>query len=145
VDNGTHLRVSGKGDAGEKGAPPGDLYVLVHVKPHPVFERHNSDILMVMPITYPQAVLGDEVEVPTLNGRLKLKIPPGTQTGTVFRMRGKGIKRLHGHGAGDHNVKVTIKVPDKLSHEEKILVERLKEIEKVEEKKEGVFSRWKSR
>jgi molecular chaperone DnaJ len=143
VETGTHLRVSGKGDAGEKNAPPGDLYVLINVNPHPVFERHDGDIFMELPISFPQASLGDEVEVPTLNGKVKLKIPPGTQPGTLFRMRGKGIKALHGRGIGDQHVKVRIKVPEKLSQEEKILIQRLGEIENEEKKKEGIFTRWK--
>lgn len=143
VDNGTHLRVSGKGDSGEKGGPAGDLYVVISVKHHPVFERHKSDVYMELPISFPQAALGDEIEVPTLNGRVKLKIPPGSQTGTVFRMRGKGIKRLHGRGTGDQQVKIKVKIPEKMSQEEKILIERLGEIGNKEKKKEGVFTRWK--
>ncbi|RMF88911.1 MAG: molecular chaperone DnaJ, partial [Methanobacteriota archaeon] len=105
VDTGTHLRVPGKGNAGEKGSPPGDLYVLINVKPHPIFERENSDIYVEVPISYTSAVLGDEIEVPTLYGKVKLKIPPGTQPGTVFRLKGKGIKRLDGHGHGDQHVR----------------------------------------
>jgi molecular chaperone DnaJ len=145
VDTGTHLRVSGKGDAGEKGAPPGDLYVLINVTPHPIFKRHKSDVYLELPVSFPTATLGDEVEVPTLNGKVKLKIPPGTQPNTVFRLRGKGIKRLNGRGSGDQQVKVTIKVPEKLSQEEKILIERLGDIEKKEKKKEGIFTRWKTK
>lgn len=145
VDTGTHLRVGGKGNAGERGGPPGDLYVLINVKPHPVFHRQNSDIFLEVPISYSSAVLGDEVEVPTLNGKVKLKIPAGTQPGTVFRMRGKGVKHLNGRGHGDQQVKVTIRVPEKPSQEERILVERLGEIEKNEDKKEGIFNRWKAK
>jgi molecular chaperone DnaJ len=141
VDTGTHLRVSGKGDSGEKGGPAGDLYVVMSVKHHPVFERHESDVYMELPISFPQAALGDEVEVPTLNGRVKLKIPSGTQAGTVFRMRGKGIKRLHGRGTGDQQVKIRVKVPDKMSQEERILIERLGEIQKSDEKNPGIMSK----
>ncbi len=141
VDSGTHLRVSGKGDAGEKGAPPGDLYVLINVKPHPVFERHGDDIYMELPISFPDAALGSTVEVPSLNGKLKLKIPPGTQPGTVFRMQGKGIKRLHGRGSGDQNVRVNVKVPEKLSSAEKDLIKRLSELEHKSGSDKGIFDR----
>jgi molecular chaperone DnaJ len=141
VDSGTHLRVSGKGDAGGKGARPGDLYVLISVKPHSIFERHNNDVYMELPLSFPEAALGAEVEVPTLNGKLKLKIPPGTQSNTVFRMRGKGIQRLHARGHGDQHVKVTVKVPEYLSQEEKTLIQRLGEIDDMAEKKKGLFNR----
>ncbi len=141
VDIGTHLRVSGKGDSGDKGGPAGDLYVVISVKHHPVFERHENDVYMELPISFPQAALGDEVEVPTLNGRVKLKIPQGTQTGTVFRMRGKGIKRLNGRGTGDQQVKIKVKIPEKMSQEEKILIERLSEIEKSGEKNPGIINK----
>jgi molecular chaperone DnaJ len=145
VDSGTHLRVSGKGDAGEKGARAGDLYVLINVKPHPVFERHGNDVFLKLPVSFSTVALGDEVEVPTLNGRVKLKIPAGTQPNTLFRMRGKGIKRLNDRGSGDQHVRVTVQVPEHLSQEERILIERLGEIEKKEGKKEGIFTRWKSK
>jgi len=140
VDTGTHLRVSGKGDAGTRGAPPGDLYVLIYVKPHSVFERRGSDVYMELSISFPQAVLGDEVEIPTLNGRVELKIPAGTQPETVFRLRGKGVKRLDGRGSGDQHVKIALKVPEKPSQEERILIERLAEIEGGEGKK-GIFDK----
>lgn len=145
VETGTHLRVSGKGDAGEKGATAGDLYVLIDVMPHKVFDRHKSDIYMELPISFPQAALGDEVEVPTLNGEVKLRIPPGTQPGTVFRMRGKGIKRLGAPGTGDQHVRVLMSVPDKLSNEEKTLIENLKEIQNKEKKKEGIIGKMENK
>ncbi len=141
VDNGTNLRVRGKGDAGEKRGWPGDLYVVINVKHHPVFERHGNDIYIERDISFPQATLGSEVEVPTLNGDVKLKIPAGTQPGTVFRLRGKGIKSLHGRGTGDQNVKVSVRVPDKMSQEEKILIERLLEIERPDKTSKGIFSK----
>ncbi len=140
VDTGTHLRVSGKGDAGEKGGPAGDLYVVINVKHHPVFERHGNDIYMERDISFPQAALGSKVEVPTLTGDVKLKVPAGTQPGTVFRLRGKGIKSLHGRGTGDQQVRVRVKVPKKMSQEEKILIERLREIEGSKDKGKGIFS-----
>ncbi|GBE19234.1 chaperone protein DnaJ [archaeon BMS3Abin16] len=141
VDNGTNLRMHGKGDAGEKGGAAGDLYVVINVKHHPIFERHGNDIYMEREISFPLAALGGDVEVPTLNGDVKLKVPAGTQPETVFRLRGKGIKSLHGRGTGDQHVKVRLRVPKKMSHEEKILIERLREIEGSEDKGKGIFSK----
>jgi molecular chaperone DnaJ len=145
VDTGTHLRVSGKGNAGLRGGPPGDLYVLINLNPHQFFDRHNADIYMDLPISFSQAALGSEIEVPTLNGKVKLKIPSGTQPNTVFRMRGKGITRLHGRGHGDQHVKVLVKVPEKLSHDEKVLIQRLAEIERKDPDKSGFFDKWDKR
>ncbi len=141
VDTGTQLRVSGKGEAGVKGGPPGDLYVLINVKPHSVFERHGGDIFMEKLISYPTAVLGGEVRVATLNGRVDLKIPAGTQPGTVFRLKGKGIKELHSRSVGDQHVRVNIGVPEKLSQEEKLLIERLAEIEEGGKGRQGIFDK----
>jgi molecular chaperone DnaJ len=145
VDTGTHLRVSGKGNAGLRGGPPGDLYVLINLNPHQFFDRHNADIYMDLPISFSQAALGSEIEVPTLNGKVKLKIPSGTQPNTVFRMRGKGITRLHGRGHGDQHVKVLVKVPEKLSQDEKVLIQRLAEIERKDPDKSGFFDKWDKR
>lgn len=141
VDTGTHLRVSGKGDVGPRGGQPGDLYVVINVQSHPTFRRKGNDIYMETSITYPKAVLGDEIEVPTLNGKVKLKIPPGTQPNTIFRLKGKGIKNLNGYGSGDQHVKINIHVPEKISQEERLLIERLAEIEDHGEKNEGIFEK----
>ena len=124
VDNGTRIRVSGEGDAGVKGGPGGDLYVILHVQDHAFLERRDSDLFCSVPISFPQAVLGTTLKVPTLSSDQKLKVPAGTRSGTVFRMRGKGFPRLNG-GAGDLFVEVQVDVPQKLAREQMELVERL--------------------
>ena len=122
ADDGTSLRILGEGQAGVRGGPPGDLYVVVHVKEHSVFKREGSNIIYEMPISFAQAALGDEVSVPTLNGNAKLKIPKGTQTHTIFRLKGKGIKNLRGYSKGDELVKVVVKTPEKLDEKQKDLL-----------------------
>ncbi len=131
-EEGTNLRISREGEAGERGASPGDLYIVLHMKEHKVFERKGDDIFVKVDIPFTVAALGGEIEVPTLKGKAKLNIPPGTQSGTVFKMRDLGIPYLHGHGKGDELVKVEIEVPTRLSSKQKKL---LKEFEKVSEKK----------
>jgi molecular chaperone DnaJ len=127
VENGQHLKLRGQGDAGGQGAESGDLYVGIKVKPHPKFQRMGSDLLLETPISYTQATLGSDLEVPTLGGRAKIKVPAGTQTGTIFRLRGKGMPRLQGIGSGDLNVKVKIKTPSSLTGRQKQLLEALAE------------------
>lgn len=119
VDTGSRLRIHGEGEAGERGGGRGDLYIVLGVQQHPIFERHGSDIFCELPISYPIAVLGGEVEVPTMEGRIKMKIPPGTQGGKVFRLRNKGVAELHGYGRGDQLVRVQIDVPVDLNAEER--------------------------
>ncbi len=134
VDTGSRLRVHGEGEAGEKGARPGDLYILLEVKAHEIFERHDSDIYCEAPISFTTAVLGGEVEVPTLEGKIMMKIPAGTQTGRVFRLRGKGIVHIHEYGRGDQLVKVQVDVPTELTSEQKRL---LKDFAKASERSSG--------
>ncbi|UFJ43172.1 molecular chaperone DnaJ [Brevibacillus humidisoli] len=122
VDDGAQLRVSGEGESGVNGGPPGDLYVVLHVKPHEFFEREGNDIYCQVPIHFAQAVLGDEIEVPTVDGRVKLKIPAGTQTETYFRLRGKGVPFLRGNGRGDQHVRVRVITPKKLTERQKELL-----------------------
>lgn len=122
VDNGSRLRVAGEGEAGTRGGPRGDLYVYIHVQSHKVFKREGDDLICEMPISFVQAALGDEVEVPTLEGGAKLKIPEGTQSGTVFRMKGKGVPNVSGHGRGDQHVVVKLVTPTKLSEKQKTLL-----------------------
>jgi molecular chaperone DnaJ len=143
VEEGMQLRVSGEGESGSNGMPPGDLYVVVHVKSHPYFQRYGDDILCVMPISVAQAVLGDEVEVETLNGKAKLKIPAGTQTDTTFRLRGEGMPSLRSRGKGDMHVKVVVKVPQKLSeHQRKLYLElAADEKESLKNKNKNIFER----
>lgn len=122
VDNGSRLRVPGEGEAGTRGGPRGDLYVYIRVKPHKFFKREGNDIICEIPISFVQAALGDELEVPTLEGKVSLKIPEGTQTGTVFRLRGKGIPDINGYGRGDQHVKVRVVTPTKLNEQQRKLL-----------------------
>lgn len=125
VDTGAHLRLRGQGEAGVRGGPPGDLYVVVHVKPHNVFERQEDDILCVVPIDFTLAALGGKARVPTLDGEAEINIPAGTQSETVFRLRGKGIPHLRGIGRGNELVRVRVKVPTRLTSREKRLLKEL--------------------
>ncbi len=122
VDTGSRLRVAGEGEPGDRGGPRGDLYVYIHVKPHKTFQRDGNDVISEVKISFPQAALGDEIEVPTLDGKVRLKIPEGTQSGTFFRLKGKGITDLHGYGRGDHHVKVIVVTPAKLTEEQRALL-----------------------
>lgn len=139
VEEGTRLRVAGEGEAGERGGPSGDLYVLIHIKPHKIFKRRGNDIYVGVPITFAEASLGTTIEVPTLDGKAKLKIPAGTQPGTVFRMRGKGIPDVHGYGKGNQNITIIVKVPEKLTKKQK---ELLKEFDKELGKQKKRFFRF---
>ncbi|KGQ69769.1 molecular chaperone DnaJ [Chelonobacter oris] len=127
VDSGNQLRLSGEGAAGENGAPAGDLYVVIHVKDHQIFERDGNNLYCEVPISFTMAALGGEIEVPTLDGRVKLKIPAETQTGKLFRMRGKGVTSTRSHYAGDLICKVIIETPVKLNEEQKTLLKQLEE------------------
>lgn len=122
VDNGDRIRLSGEGEAGENGGPPGDLYVQMHVKSHAIFERQDSNLLCQVPISLTTAALGGELEVPTLDGRVKLKIPGETQTGKMFRLKGKGVKPVRGGAVGDLLCKVVVETPVKLSSKQKELL-----------------------
>jgi molecular chaperone DnaJ len=119
VDEGAQLRISGEGEAGLRGGPSGDLYVVIRVKPHDFFEREGEDIYCEIPLTFAQAALGDEIEIPTLTEKVKLKIPAGTQTDTYFRLKGKGVPRLRGYGQGDQHVKAVVVTPTNLNEEQK--------------------------
>jgi len=134
ADTGTKLRIPNEGEAGEKGAPTGDLYLVLHLKEHESFDREEDDINIEVPISFVQATLGSEIEVPTLKGEAKLKIPSGTQTNTIFKMKGKGIPHLNGYGTGSENVRIIIDVPKKLTKKQKQL---LQEFEKEGKKKSG--------
>ncbi len=127
VDNGDRIRLSGEGEAGEAGAPAGDLFVQIHVRPHPIFERDNADLYCEVPINIVTAALGGELEVPSLGGRLNLKIPAGTQTHKLFRMRGKGVKPVRGGPVGDLICRIVVETPVKLNSEQKELLEQLGE------------------
>ncbi len=123
VDNGTRIRVAGEGNKGPQGGPAGDLYVFVSVTDHPYFRRKGDDLYLEVELPLTKAILGDELEVPVIDGKASLKIPAGTQPGTVFRLRGKGMPHLRGGGAGDQYVDVKVKIPEKLSKKEKDLIQ----------------------
>lgn len=125
VDTGTRVRISGEGEAGQRGSRAGDLYIFLHVTPDKNFKRRGDDILVEQTISFITAAMGGEIEVPTLEGKAKLKIPAGTQSETIFRMKNHGIKHLNASGRGDQNVKVTIDVPKKLNKKQKELLKQL--------------------
>jgi molecular chaperone DnaJ len=115
IEDGSRLRSSGNGEAGLRGGPAGDLYVVVHVRPHEIFHRDGDEIICEVPIPFTTAALGGEIEVPTLEGAAKLKIPAGTQSGAVFRLRGKGVRNIHDGTRGDQHVRVIVEIPSRLN------------------------------
>lgn len=127
VDNGDRIRLAGEGEPGQAGGPPGDLYVNVVVKPHPIFTRDDTDLHCEVPIDFVQAALGGELEVPTLEGRVMLKIPPETQSGKMFRLRGKGVRSVRGGGIGDLICRVSVETPVNLSKQQKELLRKFGE------------------
>jgi molecular chaperone DnaJ len=132
IEDGTRIRLSGEGEPSESGGPRGDLYVVVHVKEHDYFVRRGNDLLIEMPIPYTMAALGGEIEVPTLEGRVRLPIPKGTQSGQLLRLRSMGVKDVHGYGKGDQFVRVVIETPKKLSTEQEELLRKLAKLDKVQ-------------
>jgi len=134
VDDATRLRVAGEGEAGRHGGPPGDLYVVLRVRPHSYFERRGDDLLIKIPISITQAALGTEIKVPTLHGHQKMKIPEGTQPGAVFRLRGHGMPTLNSRGHGDLYVCVDVTVPARLSRDQRRILESLAPSVQVENK-----------
>lgn len=128
VETGSRLKLTGEGELGNFGGSPGDLYIIINVRPHPVFEREGDDIICKASINFPMAALGGEIEVPTLEGKTNLRIPSGTQSGKLFRLRGKGIQRLRGHGKGDEIVRVVVEIPTKLNIRQRELLEELAKI-----------------
>ena len=128
VDTGQTIKIAGKGEAGRRGGKPGDLYVRVFVRPHPLFERKGDDLYLTLAISFSQASLGDEIEVPTLEGKkILLKVPSGTESGEVFRISGKGIPYFSGFAKGNLYIELIIKTPKKLTKQQKELLEKLKE------------------
>lgn len=122
VDNGVRLRMTGEGEAGLRGGGRGDLFIEISVKPHELFKREGNDISCEVPISFTQAALGCEIEVPTLVGTTTLKIPAGSQTGKVFKLKGKGIASVHGHGVGDEEIRILVETPTHLSDKQKELL-----------------------
>jgi molecular chaperone DnaJ len=129
IDEGQRLKLSNEGDTGVLGGPNGDLYVVINIKPHEIFEREEFDVHCTVPISFSQAALGAEMEVPTLSGKVSLKIPAGTQAGVKMRLKGKGIQRLGGYGIGDQIVSVHVETPTKITSEQKELFTRLSELD----------------
>ncbi|NSW91313.1 MAG: molecular chaperone DnaJ [Firmicutes bacterium] len=145
IDNGQTISLRGEGEPGLRGGPAGDLYIDVRVKPHPIFTRKGNDIICEIPITFVQSALGGELEVPTLEGKIKYNIPEGTQTGTVFKLKGKGIPFIRGTGRGDLFFKVNIEVPRKLNERQKELLREFASIsgDEVYEDRKTFFDKMK--
>jgi len=133
VDEGAQMRLTGEGEGGTGGGPPGDLYVVLHVKPHELFARRGNDLLCALPITFAQAALGAELEVPVLDGVGALKVPAGTQNGDVLRLRGKGMPALQGRGRGDACYSVVVEVPKKLTGRQRELLEEFQKVSSEQE------------
>ena len=134
VEEGTRIRYGGEGDVGRVGGPKGDLYVILSIRPHDYFERHGYDLQCVLPISFPQAAMGDEFEIPGIDGPVNIKIPEGTQSGKELRIRGRGIPYLNERGKGDLIVKVLVQIPRKLSRAQRELVSKLAESMAVDNK-----------
>jgi len=127
VETGSRLRLAGKGEPGSRGGPAGDLYVLIHVRPHELFERQGDDLYCEMPVDFAVMALGGEVQVPTLEGPVKVRIPPGTDSGKVIRLRGRGIENVEGRGHGDLHVKLVAEIPKDLDSRQKKLIKDLQD------------------
>lgn len=128
VESGSRLRSAGNGEAGLRGGPPGDLYVVLHVKPHEIFQREGDDLYCEVPVSMVQAALGGEIEVPTLDGKATIKIPPGTQPGTMFRLKGKGVKNVQGYGQGDLHVRINVEIPSRLTAAQRAKLQEFAEL-----------------
>lgn len=137
VEDGNQMRLQGQGDAGYNGGPYGDLYVIFRVKPSQTFERQGSEIYYELTINFVQASLGDEVEVPTVHGKVKLKIPAGTQNGALFRLKGKGAPRLRRAGNGDQQIKVNVEIPKELTEEQTELLRKYADVSGMNLKEQG--------
>jgi molecular chaperone DnaJ len=142
VETGSRLRIAGAGEIGGPGEPNGDLYVVIHVKPHPQYAREGPDLVVEFPITFAQAALGAEIEIPTMDKKARVTVPGGTQTDTVFRLRGSGMPILRTTGHGDLYVKVKVKVPEKLTQEQKDILKRFAEIE---HENRGILNKFKKK
>ncbi|WP_186576453.1 molecular chaperone DnaJ [Aquibacillus kalidii] len=146
IDEGQQIRVSGQGEPGANGGPAGDLYVVIQVRSHEFYEREGDHIFCEMPITFAQAALGDEIEIPTVHGKVKLKVPAGTQNGKTFRLKGKGAPNVRGHGHGDQHVKIRVVTPTNLSDRQKDLLREFNEIsgnQATDEHEDSFFQRVK--
>ncbi len=146
IDEGQQIRVSGRGEAGANGGPPGDLFVVIAIRAHEYFKREGDHIFLELPITYAQAALGDEIEVPTVHGNVMFKIPAGTQSGKTFRLKGKGAPNVRGYGQGDQHVQVRVMTPTKLTDRQKELLKEFNQISDnapIAEEDGSLFQRFK--
>ncbi|HXF75131.1 MAG TPA: molecular chaperone DnaJ, partial [Methylomirabilota bacterium] len=145
VDNGSRLKLRGEGESGPAGGTPGDLYVVIQVEPHPIFVRDELDIVCEIPISFVQAALGAEIDVPTLEGKVKMKIPAGTQSGKVFRLKGKGVKDHQGYRQGDQLVRVVVETPTRLTAKQRELLKEFAALsgEEVNPLSKGFFDKMK--
>lgn len=145
VDNESHLKLRGEGGAGSSNGPTGDLYVVIHVKSHPFFKRDGVDVICEVPISFTQATLGTDIEVPTLDGKMPVSVPAGTQPGHTVRLRGKGIPEVRGYGRGDQIVQLAVEIPKKLSARQRELLEEFarEEGEEVSPASKGFFEKMK--
>jgi molecular chaperone DnaJ len=146
VEDGTRIRYQGEGDVGRNGGPAGDLYVELSVRPHKFFERSGNDLHCTVPVSFPQAALGDDLTLPTLDGEVRLKVPEGTQSGKEFRIRGKGVPHLNEHGRGDLIVQIVVQTPTRLTKVQKELVRQLSEtltVENTPTARNGLFDKVK--
>jgi len=145
IDDGQTISLRGEGNHGAEGGPAGDLYISIRVRPHPLFQRQGNDVICEIPITFVQASLGAELEVPTLDGKVRYTIPEGTQTGTIFRLKGKGIPYIRGNGRGDQYVKVHVEVPKKLNERQKAALRQFAELcgDDIHEQRKSFFNKMK--
>ena len=137
VDNGSKLRIRGEGEGGERGAPSGDLFVFIYVEPHEFFARNGDDVVCQVPISFPQATLGAEIEVPTLNGDKPLRIPKGIESGELLRIKGEGFPHLRTHGRGDLVAQIIVKTPKNLTKRQEELLREFEEVSRRKDREEG--------
>ncbi|MGZ3494008.1 MAG: molecular chaperone DnaJ [Thermodesulfobacteriota bacterium] len=142
VDTGSKLRIRGEGEEGERGGPPGDLFVFIYVEAHDFFAREGDDIICQIPISFTQAALGTEIEVPTLNGAKNLKIPKATESGEIFRIKGEGFPRIRGYGRGDEIVQVLVRTPKNLTKKQEELLREFEELSRKGDKPEEGWRRF---
>ncbi len=146
IDDGQTISLRGEGDVGIKGGPPGDLYINIAVEPHPIFQRQGFDVICEFPVTFVQAALGDNLEIPTIDGKVKYTLPEGTQSGTVFRLRNKGIPNIRGYGRGNQYLKIIIEVPTNLSEKQKEILREFSELDtdNIHQQRKGFFEKMKN-
>ena len=142
VDTGSKLRIRGEGEEGERGGPPGDLFIFMYVEPHDFFSREGDDVICQIPISFTQAALGTEIEVPTLNGARNLKIPKGSESGEIFRIKGEGFPRMRGYGRGDEIVQVMVRTPKNLTKRQEELLREFEEVSRKGDKGEEGWRRF---